>query len=272
MKDCVLFLVRSSEADVEELNVSLSLVETNLLAFCSNVDVLIFHEKSFHNLKHLVRSTVQLKYIEIEFKIPSYSAPIREKIPEFFPHPTHGKGPVAWGHPGFSMGYRHMCRFFSGAMYENSILHEYDMYLRLDTDSRILSPLGYNIFDWARSNSCFYGYIKPAVQVDNPAVVFGLKEHVQEWVSRNRVSTFVDVRSIPSGEMFYTNFELAKTSWFLQEQYQDFFHSIDDSGGIYINRWGDAPIKLLGVRLLMEPSYIKPVSGFVYKHGAVYSV
>lgn len=268
----MLFLVRSSKEDVEDLNASLSLVEKNLLEFCENVDVLIFHEKSFEPLKHLVKHTVQPKYIELDFAVPSYSASVRDRIPDFFPHPTHGNGPVAWGHPGFSMGYRHMCRFFSGAMYENPALLEYDMYLRLDTDSRILSPLGYNIFDWARNNSCFYGYIKPAVQVDNPAVVMGLKEHVQEWVATNKLDTFVDVRSIADGEMFYTNFELAKTSWFLQKQYQDFFRSIDESGGIYINRWGDAPIKLLGVRLLMDPSWIKPVKGFVYQHGAVYSV
>ena len=37
-------------------------------------------------------------------------------------------------------------------------------------------------------------------------------------------------------------------------------------------RWGDAPIKFLGVNLFMPQKHIQPVQGFTYQHGAVYTV
>jgi len=36
-----------------------------------------------------------------------------------------------------------------------------------------------------------------------------------------------------------------------QEAYLDFFRHIDESMGIYMHRWGDAPIHLLAVALLL---------------------
>ena len=37
------------------------------------------------------------KYETIEFKVPNYPQENLDQIPEFFPHPTHGNGPVEWG-------------------------------------------------------------------------------------------------------------------------------------------------------------------------------
>lgn len=262
MRNCIIYLVRSSNQDVEDFNKSLKLLENNLLSQAKNTDVIVFCEESFNDYKSKVDTNIPLKYQQIEFNIPNYSKEILEQIPEFFPHPTHGTGPVAWGHPGFTMGYRHMCRFFSGQLYEFDIVKDYDYYLRLDTDSFIHTPLSYDIFDWAEKNECYYGYIAPAVQVDNPKVVEGLSERVNEIMPNN----------IPSGTMFYTNFELGKISWFLHSGYMEFYNYLDESGGFYIKRWGDAPIKFLGVNLLMESKNIIPVNGFTYQHGAVYSV
>lgn len=260
--NCILYLVRSSEEDLNNFNTSLSLIEKNLIPFTNNVEVLIFCEKSFGSYKNRVITNLNLKYQEIEFKIPEYSEEILNQILEYYPHPTHGNGPIAWGHPGFSLGYRHMCRFFSGQMYEHEILKNYDYYLRLDTDSFIHSPLNYDIFEWAKENECYYGYIEPAIQKDNPKVIENL------WSTVNRKYS----NSIEEGLMYYTNFELGKVSWFLTSGYMEFYNYLDSSGGIYIHRWGDAPIKYLGINLLMNSKNIVPVKGFTYQHGATYTV
>ena len=52
----------------------------------------------------------------------------------------------------------------------------------------------------------------------------------------------------------------------------NFYNYIDKSGGIYSRRWGDAPIKFLGINLFMNKQNIIPVQGFTYQHGAVYTV
>lgn len=260
--NCIIYLVRSSDEDVEMFNKSLDLLEKNLLRFSSNIDVIVFVEKSFDSYKEKIKTNIELQYHLIEFKVPDYPEQIANQIPEFFPHPTHGNGPVAWGHPGFSMGYRHMCRFFSGEIYKYDIIKKYNYYLRLDTDSFIHTPLNYDIFDWAETNQCYYGYIEPAVQTDNPKVIEGLWEFVNERYPNN----------IPDGLMFYTNFELGNINWFLTSPYMKFYNEIDTCGGIYTKRWGDAPIKFLGINLFMPLENIQPVTGFTYQHGAVYQV
>ena len=260
--NCIVYLVRSSEDDLIDFNKSLSLLEKNLIPFIDNVDLVVFCEKSFEKFKSRVETQLDIKYQLIEFNLPDYPKEILDNIPEFFPHPTHGNGPVAWGHPGFSMGYRHMCRLFSGEMYKFDVIKNYDYYLRLDTDSFIHTPLNYDIFEWAKENECYYGFIAPAVQQDNEKVVEGLWDFVNQVYPNN----------IPDRLMFYTNFELGKVSWFLTSEYMNFYNYIDKNGGIYSRRWGDAPIKFLGINLFMNKQNIIPVQGFTYQHGAVYTV
>ena len=260
--NCIIYLVRSSDKDIEEFNKSLSLLEKNLLKYTDSTDVLVFIEESFEEYKSKVKTDLDLKYKVIEFKTPDYPKEIADNIPEFYPHPTHGNGPIEWGHPGFSMGYRHMCRMFSGEFYKLPIVQQYEYYIRLDTDSFIQTPLGYDIFKWAKENECWYGYVAPAVQQDNEKVVEGLWDLVNEHYPNN----------IPDRWMYYTNWELGKVDWFLTSEYMALYNIIDENGGIYTKRWGDAPIKFLGVNLFMPQKHIQPVQGFTYQHGAVYTI
>lgn len=260
--NCIIYLVRSSDQDVDDFNKSLYLLEKNLLAFTTNTDVIVFVEESFEEFKSKVDTNLKINYQTIEFKVPNYSKEILDQIPEFYPHPTHGNGPVEWGHPGFSMGYRHMCRMFSGEIYKNPLILKYDYYIRIDTDSFIHTPLNYDIFEWARKNDCWYGYVAPAVQKDNEKVVEGLWDFVNSLYPNK----------IPDRMMFYTNWELGKVNWFVDSEYMKFYEKIDCHGGIYTKRWGDAPIKFLGVNLFMPQKNIQPVHGFKYQHGAVYEI
>jgi alpha 1,2-mannosyltransferase len=253
--NCIVYLVRSSEEDVENFNKSLSLVEDNVVPATKDFDIIVFCEPSFEDLKSKVKTNLNLNYQSIEFSIPDYPQEILDQIPEFFPHPTHGNGPVAWGHPGFSIGYRHMCRFFSGHMYEYDILHKYDYYLRLDTDSYITTKIPYDIFELAKQNEIYYGFIK--IEDDNPKVVEGLWETVDQYIPND----------LPENLMFYTNFELGKVSWFLTSEYMKFYNYLDKTGGFYTKRWGDAPVKFLGINLLMEEKHIGQIGGFIYNHG-----
>lgn len=253
--NCIVYLVRSSEEDVENFNRSLSLVEENVVPTTGDFDVIVFCEPSFEEYKSKVSTKLTLKYQTVEFSIPDYPQEIVDKIPEFFPHPTHGNGPIAWDHPGFPIGYRHMCRFFSGQMYEKEILHEYDYYLRLDTDSYITTRIPYDIFELAKQNEIYYGFIK--IEEDNPKVVEGLWNTVNEKYPND----------LPENLMFYTNFELGKVSWFLTSGYMEFYNYLDEKGGFYTKRWGDAPVKFLGINLLMNQKHISQMGGFVYNHG-----
>jgi len=277
-KNAIVYLVRSDDSSISELNKSLNSLYSYLTPTIINADLIIFHESDFGILGSRIdfRSDIFAKIIfyEVNLEIPPETLKkFGNKIKEYFPHPTHGAGPIAYGHPGFSVGYRSMCRFFSGSIYHQPILKEYEYYLRLDTDSQFENGPNISLFNWARSEKIDYGYIAGAVQIDNSKVVKGLKKHVlkymfSKFVWRGVINSLV----IPNGKMFYTNFELGRTDFFKSDAWDDFFTYLDQSGGFYLHRWGDAPIKYVGVKSLSISAKIKPVPpGFEYTHGSTYS-
>ena len=254
-ENCIVYLVRTSEEDLTNLNKSLKLLDENLLKFSACTDVILFHEPSFAGYRQKVH---ELENGNVIFQQITFPEP-PEGTPEIFPHPIPEQ--VAKGNLGFSIGYRHMCWFFSGGMYEQVIMGNYKYYLRLDTDSYILTPLKYDLFEFMENGKFKYGYIEEAIQIDNPAVVEGLFEYTGATIS-----------GLEEGKMYYTNFEVGEVDFFAKGFYHMFFKRICAHGGIYTKRWGDAPIKYIGVNLFMFDKQATPIKGFVYQHGAIYDL
>jgi len=266
-KNCIIYLVRTSNKDLEMLNKSLSLIDQNLLPYTKTDDIIIFHEQSFNQYKSQVYSPYNGRII---FQLVAFPL-VPPGTPKIFPHPNPDQ--VAMGNLGFTIGYRDMCWFFSGGIYTEPIMDYYKYYLRLDTDSYILSAVGYDIFEAMEKGDYKYGYIEDAVQQDDPAVIKGLWSFTERISTIFRQSVIVKpINEIPEGRMYYTNFELGNIEWFKKSAYNSFFKFIENQGGIYTKRWGDAPIKYIGVNLFLEDKYKLPVRGFIYQHGAVYDL
>jgi alpha 1,2-mannosyltransferase len=258
----ILYLVNNTEESFNELKESLGLLKNNFLNDFP-YPVTIFKEEGFNPgwEEEIKKIYQEVDFILIEFNIPEFNRHL--DIPEFTPHPTHANGPVAWGHPGFNLGYRHMCRFMSGDMFRNESILKYDWYCRLDTDSFILSRVGFDFFSKMQEEGFLYGFNE--IQEDNPKVVEGLFESSEEYM---RAQGIIKKSDVIYPKMYYTNFEIAKVSWFLSSGYMDYFDHIDSIGGIYTKRWGDAPIRYIGVKSLMEDRNILDFRGLInYKHG-----
>jgi len=56
------------------------------------------------------------------------------------------------------IGYRHMCRFHAKSLYEQPILDGLQYVWRLDDDSFITKPVGYDVFRLMRDRRIQYGY------------------------------------------------------------------------------------------------------------------
>lgn len=258
----IVYLIRTAEENVREIQDSLTLLKRNFLDSFP-YPVLIFKEPDFpiHWQAEIEATYEGVEFCTITFGVPDHNKNL--DIPDFFPHPTHGSGPIAWGHPGFDLGYRHMCRFMSGTIFMQEFLNKYDWYLRLDTDSFILAPISFDPFEKMARENKIYGYNN--IQDDNPKVVVGLYEKSAGYFSELGITP---KNQVDHPKMFYTNFEICKLDWFRGDTYQNYFRFLDSLGGFYTQRWGDAPVRYIAVKTLLSNENIQDFHGLIqYKHG-----
>lgn len=125
------------------LNRSLDLLHQNSLNNFPR-PVIIFHEGDFgpDDQAAITAKWPLVQFREIHFEMPSFLAD--DAIPE------------RWAGQ-FSIGYRHMIRFYSSLIYP-LLWDEFDYYARMDDDSFLLSPMTYDLFDFMAKNNLDYTY------------------------------------------------------------------------------------------------------------------
>ena len=265
-----MYLVKNDVTEIAKLNASLKSIEANLLPFVPNSDLLLFVENNFpKDLVHKLED-YPISFVEIKFELPE-SLNI-DQVSKYFPLPKWRNNPLSYTFAGYDIGYRHMCRFFSGEMFKNSKLLEYEYYLRLDCDSRILTPVNYDLFEWARHSKVKFGYIDEAKGKDHPSMSLGFQDTAKSYIKENG-NLIQKIRSIlfaKKDKLYYSNFELGHIPFFSSKTYMDYFEYIDGYNGFYSNRWGDHIVKCFGVETLLKQKESKPIRGFVYEHGYVY--
>jgi hypothetical protein len=261
-----------------DLNECLESLQKNIPETLESTDILIFHETDFEAYKDEIVTPKgnfpNIIFYEIDLKIPKkLKDKFGSKILDYYPHPTHGKGPIGYGHPGFSVGYRSMCRFFASEIFLEEVVkvNQYQYLMRLDTDSRFLEGGGYSLFSWAAANEVLYSYIRSAVQWDNFKVVKNFKLTAIKYFGTLSLTLLLKACIIPKGKVYYTNFEICDVQFFAGESWQNFFNNIDETGGFYLHRWGDHIFRYMGVNVLLKKSKRIPVpNGFTYQHGSIF--
>uniref|UniRef100_A0A6U6D8H0 Uncharacterized protein n=1 Tax=Guillardia theta TaxID=55529 RepID=A0A6U6D8H0_GUITH len=184
-------------------------------------------------------------------------------------HVNFSKVPkIIGGHA--NVGYRHMCRFYSGAMFNYPLLEPYEWFLRLDSDSFILGRIREDPFKVMRAGRYIYGYM--GIGREDEYLTTGLWNASQEYMRERNIfpeDTALD-RYLEEGvwdrSYFYTNFEIGHLPFFRSEKYQSFYASLDRKGGFYYYRWGDAPIRLLGVTMHAKETMIRRFHEIPYSH------
>ena len=67
--------------------------------------------------------------------------------------------------------------------------------------------------------------------------------------------------------MYYnTNFEILKIEKFTKSDYLKFYDHVDQSGGIYLYRWGDHIIRYAILNMLYGDSGVKEIDNIKYTH------
>ena len=277
LKYAIVVLVRNDWRDIVDLNQCLESIVSNISESLIESDLLFYHEAGFGTYKEGIVLPESLKgrvaFHQIDLMPPpdlNFNKIVT--IPEYVPHPTHSNGPIAFGHPGFSLGYRGMCRFFGATIFRRPEIQKYSYVMRLDTDSRFLKGNGESLFKWAESADLVYSYIESAKQWDHVDLFRGIKKYslLYFFLTRNYRALFTGIIT-RRGRVYYTNFEINQVAFFSSSKWQNYFDFLDRTGGFYTRRWGDHVLRYMGVNSLVDRQFRQPLPpGFTYQHGGVF--
>jgi alpha 1,2-mannosyltransferase len=263
MKNCIIILLNNSEKDISFFKRSFPFLNENYLKH-HRCDVILFHENDFPKSEiDLIKSYKNdIIFHELHFDLPSYSEDVLKQIPDFYPHPDF---PQALGFP---IGYRHMCRFFAGEVFKQEILKQYKYVWRLDTDSFIVDPIDYDVFNKMSQNNSIYGYIN--IQNDHIDMVKNLWETCEFYFSKLNKNYIFENKETHFRKVFYTNFEIFDMDWFRSEEYQNFYKYIDETAGIYKYRWGDHVLRYIALNSLTSKDNLLFFDDIKYFHSEMY--
>ncbi|KAK4052484.1 hypothetical protein OIV83_002286 [Microbotryomycetes sp. JL201] len=171
-------------------------------------------------------------------------------------------------------GYHHMCRFFSGLWVRHEVLQKYDWTWRLEP-VRFHCDITYDPFRFMAAHNKVYGFV--ITIVENMNTIPTLFKTVLDYIKQRNLATSSPLWQFMAeqkrgqedsytGCHFWTNFEIADLRFFRSAEYQAFFEYLDQSGGFYTERWGDAPVRTLGLGLLSSIDQVHYFEDFAYQH------
>lgn len=200
--------------------------------------------------------------------------------------------------------YHFMCRFYSGFFYNHPLLLKYEWYWRVEPEITYFCDITYDPFLKMIENNKTYGFTIAVKELRE--TVPNIFRYASAYKRNNNLTSqglwemFVepqepkeqhdDPNALPDepkpssqapidpeameGEKynmchFWSNFEIAKLSWFRSKEYNDFFEMMDRSGGFWMERWGDAPIHSLAAGALLAPRDIHYFRDFGYRHTTI---
>ncbi|KAF9464717.1 glycosyltransferase family 15 protein [Collybia nuda] len=177
---------------------------------------------------------------------------------------------------GGSVPYRNMCRFNSGFFYRHEILKPYRYYWRFVRqlpDVKFFCDLDYDPFLIMQDQNKVYGFTLSLYEYEAtiPSLWNAVKEFINAspgLVSPDNAMAFL---SDDGGETynrchFWSNFEIADLDLWRSDAYSKFFDFLDEKGGFYYERWGDAPVHSIGAALFARKDQIHFFNDIGYRH------
>ncbi|KJZ78732.1 hypothetical protein HIM_02123 [Hirsutella minnesotensis 3608] len=189
--------------------------------------------------------------------------------------------------------YHHMCRFNSGFFFDHPAVRRYKWYWRVEPDVSFTCDITYDPFVEMERNGKRYGFTMALWEV--PETAPSLFRKISEYKTRKGLAAsalwtaMMDPSYLPwplrrlrqwwpnrdeHGDAwnlchFWSNFEIADMDWYRGRDYRDLFDHLDQEGGFYHERWGDAPVHSLAAALLLRPEQVHHFSDFGYVHDSL---
>ncbi|KAK4188143.1 nucleotide-diphospho-sugar transferase [Podospora australis] len=174
---------------------------------------------------------------------------------------------------GDSISYRHMCRFESGFFFRQPLMMNYEYYWRVEPSVKLFCDIHYDPFRFMHENGkkysfvlSLYEYIETIPTLWDSVKKF-MKNHPEHIAEDNSMGFLSD----DGGETynkchFWSNFEIGSLEWLRSKAYTDYFESLDQDGGFFYERWGDAPVHSIAAALMLPKEQIHFFNDIAYWH------
>ncbi|KLO10665.1 glycosyltransferase family 15 protein [Schizopora paradoxa] len=174
---------------------------------------------------------------------------------------------------GGSVPYRNMCRFNSGFFFRHELLQNYRYYWRVEPDVKFFCDIHYDPFLIMEDNNKVYGFTVSLYEYEAtiPTLWNAVKEFLEENPGVTPENNAMAFLSDDNGESynrchFWSNFEIGDLDFWRNETYMKFFDFLDQKGGFYYERWGDAPVHSIGAALFARKDQIHFFEDIGYRH------
>lgn len=179
------------------------------------------------------------------------------------------------------VSYHNMCRFYSSKFYQQEALTYYKYAWRIEPNVNFYCNIDYDIFQFMEMHDKIYGFTLNLY--DSPQSIRSLwndtlefvKENPQylnrhgsyEWLKENiQKPEHYDITNGYSTCHFWTNFEISNLDFYRSEPYEKYMDFLEEKGGFYYERWGDAPVRSLALGLFADKSKIHWFRDVAYHH------
>lgn len=184
------------------------------------------------------------------------------------------------------LSYRNMCRFNSGNFYNVAKMQEYKWYWRVEPEVRYFCDIDYDIFKFMEMNNKTYGFVTTLYEIAEtipnlwPTTLEFLSKNPQylnkdapfDWLlNDNQLPDKAELAQGYSTCHFWSNFEIANMDFYRGEAYSKWFEYLEEKGGFYYERWGDAPVHTVGVSLFESKENIHWFRDIGYHHNPYFN-
>ncbi|PNY27158.1 Alpha-1,2 mannosyltransferase KTR1 [Tolypocladium capitatum] len=174
---------------------------------------------------------------------------------------------------GDSASYRHMCRFESGFFFRQPLMLNYEYYWRVEPSIELYCDIHYDPFRVMAEKGkkysfvlSLYEYVETIKTLWDSTKKF-IKNHPEHIAKDNSMGFLSDDNGDTYNNChFWSNFEIGNLDWLRSKPYLDFFESLDQDGGFFYERWGDAPVHTIAASLLLNKSDIHFFNDIAYWH------
>ncbi|CAO3644886.1 unnamed protein product [Cunninghamella echinulata] len=183
---------------------------------------------------------------------------------------------------GDSEDYRFQARFFSGLIFTHPALENIDYYWRFEPSTEYpcdinFDPFQYmkdhgkklsfsiSLYEYSETIPTLYSTFKQYTK-NHPGEIYHETEPDSLW-------SFITDSSTDSYNNchFWSSFQIADLNFFKSEQYLDYFNYIDQSGGIFYERWADPVIHTLGATLFLTKKDIQFWDNICYRVAGIFT-